>query len=64
MIKAYDPNNNTLWSEYHFKKPIIISLFYDVKQMLKANKETVSNEVTKQDVDPVLLLWDTKNQIW
>ena len=64
QIKAYEPENNTLQSEYHFKKPITISLFYDVDQMLKGNKKTVSNEVTNEDIDPVLLLWDTKNQTW
>jgi hypothetical protein len=45
-------------------KPITISLFYDVDQMLKKNRKTVNNEVTKEDIDPVLLLWDTKNQTW
>ena len=64
MIKAYEPENNTLQSEYHFMKPITISLFYDVDQMLKKNRKTVSKEVTKEDIDPVLLLWDKKNKTW
>jgi hypothetical protein len=64
QIKAYEPENNTLQDKYHFKKPITISLFYDVDQMLKGNKKTVSGEVTNEDIDPVLLLWDTENQTW
>ena len=32
--------------------------------MLKGNNEVVSNEVAKQDIDPILLLWDSKNQTW
>ena len=32
--------------------------------MLKLNKKVVSDEVTKEDIDPVLLLWDTVNQTW
>ncbi|XP_028399178.1 uncharacterized protein LOC114522645 isoform X2 [Dendronephthya gigantea] len=64
QIKAYEPENNTLEEEYRFKKPITISLFYDVDQMLKQNKKTVSSEVNNNDIDPVLLLWHTKNQTW
>jgi hypothetical protein len=45
-------------------KPITISLFYDVDQMLKKNRKTVSKEVTKEDIDPVLLLWDKINKTW
>ena len=32
--------------------------------MLRGNKKVVSDEVTKEDIDPVLLLWDAKNQTW
>jgi hypothetical protein len=32
--------------------------------MLKINKKVVSDEVTNEDIDPVLLLWDEKNQTW
>ncbi|CAB4011511.1 Hypothetical predicted protein [Paramuricea clavata] len=64
QIKAFEAENNTLQSEYRFKKPITITLVYDVEQMLKINKKVVSNEVTNEDVDPVLLLWDVKNQTW
>jgi hypothetical protein len=64
QIKAYEPENNTLQSHYHFKKPITITLVYDVEQMLKLNKRVVSNEVTNEDMDPVLLLWDAKNKTW
>ena len=64
QIKAYEPENNTLQSEYRFKKPITITLVYDVDQMLKPNKKVVSDEVTSKDIDPVLLLWDEKNQTW
>ena len=63
-MKAYEATNNTLQSKYHFKKPITITLFYDVDQMLKGNKKVVSDEVTNKDIDPVLLLWDTKNKTW
>lgn len=63
-INAYEPENNTLQSEYRFKKPITITLVYDVEQMLKLNERVVSDEVTKEDIDPVLLLWDKKNQTW
>ena len=33
-------------------------------QMLKLNKKVVSDEVAEDDIDPVLLLWDTNNQTW
>ena len=61
---AYEPENNTLQTGYCFQKPITITLVYDVRQMLKLNKKVVSDEVTKEDIDPVLLLWDTVNQTW
>ena len=64
QIKAYEPENNTLQSNYRFKKPITITLVYDVDQMLKQNKKVVSDDVTNEDIDPVLLLWDEKNQTW
>ena len=61
---AYEPKNNTLQTGYRFQKPITITLVYDVRQMLKLNKKIVSDEVTKEDIDPVLLLWDNVNQTW
>ena len=64
QIKAYDTVNNSLQSNYQFKKPVTISLFYDVEEMLKKNKKLVSDEVTKDDIDPVLLLWDVEKKIW
>jgi hypothetical protein len=64
QIKAYEAENNTLQSKYHFKKPITITLVYDVEQMLRMNKKVVSDEVTNEDIDPVLLLWDEKNETW
>ena len=51
-------------TEYRFKKPITITMVYDVDQMLKMNKKVVTDEVTQDDIDPVLLLWDIKNQTW
>ena len=39
-------------------------MFYDVDNLVKANKKVVNKEVTSNDVDPVLLLWDKKNQTW
>ena len=63
-ITAYDPTNNTLRSGYRFEKPVIVILYYDVEEMLKSNAKVVSTEVTKQDINPVLLLWDTQNQTW
>ena len=64
QIKAYEPTNNTLQSKYRFKKPITITMVYDVDQMLKQNKKVVSDDVTKEDIEPVLLLWDAKNRSW
>ena len=32
--------------------------------MLRMNKKVVSDEVTNEDIDPVLLLWDEKNETW
>ena len=64
QIKAYETENNTLQSNYRFKKPITITLVYDVDQMLKQNQKVVSDDVTNEDIDPVLLLWDEKNQTW
>jgi hypothetical protein len=32
--------------------------------MLKINKKVVSDDVTNEDINPVLLLWDEKNQTW
>ena len=64
QIKSYNTENKTLISKYRFNKPITITLVYDVDQMLKLNKKVVSDEVAEDDIDPVLLLWDTNNQTW
>ena len=64
VIKALDPVNNTVQEGYEFVKPIKISMFYDVNKLVKANKKYVNNEVTKEDVDPVLYLWDPENEGW
>ena len=64
VIKALDPVNNTVQEGYKFAKPITISMFYDVDKLVKSNKKHVNNEVTKDDVDPVLYLWDPDNETW
>ena len=64
VIKALDPVNNTVQEGYEFVTPIKISMFYDVNKLVKANKKYVNNEVTKEDVDPVLYLWDPENETW
>ena len=64
VIKALDPVNNTVQEGYRFVKPIKISMVYDVNRLVKANKKHVSNKVTKEDVDPVLYLWDPENETW
>ncbi|KAL9987460.1 hypothetical protein ACROYT_G001773 [Oculina patagonica] len=64
QIKALDPKNNTVQEGFQFAKPIKLSMFYDVNNLVKANKEHVNNEVTEEDIDPVLYLWDPKNETW
>ena len=64
MIKALDPVNNTIQEGYQFAKPITLSMFYDVDNLVKANKKHVNKEVTKEDIDPVLYLWDPENKTW
>jgi len=64
QIKAFDPNNNTLREGYSFAKPIKISMFYDVDNLVNANKRVVNKELEKDDIDPVLYLWDLNNQTW
>ena len=64
VIKALDPVNNSVQEGYKFVKPITISMFYDVNKLVKSNKKHVNNEVTKEDVDPVLYLWDPENETW
>lgn len=64
QIKALDPQNDTVQEGFQFTKPIKLSMFYDVDNLVKANKEHVSNEVTKEDIDPVLYLWEPKNETW
>jgi hypothetical protein len=39
-------------------------MFYDVDNLVKANKRVVNNEVKKDDIDPVLYLWDIENNTW
>ena len=64
QIKALDPKSNTVKEGYKFAKPIEIAMFYDVDNLVNANKKTVNKEVTSNDIDPVLLLWDKENQTW
>ena len=64
VIKALDPVNNSVQEGYKFAKPITISMFYDVNKLVKSNKKHVNNEVTKEDVVPVLYLWDPENETW
>ena len=64
VIKALDPQNNTVQEGFKFVKPIKISMFYDVNNLIEANKEHVNKEVTKEDIDPVLYLWDLDNETW
>ncbi|KAL9987468.1 hypothetical protein ACROYT_G001781 [Oculina patagonica] len=64
QIKALDPKNDTVQEGFQFVKPIKLSMFYDVDNLVKANKKHVNNEVTKEDIDPVLYLWDPENKTW
>ena len=64
QIKALDPLNNTVQEGYRFVRPIKINMFYDVSNLVKANEKHVNNELTKEDVDPVLYLWDPDNKTW
>ena len=64
MIKALNPLKNTVTEGYRFVKPVKISMFYDVANLVKANGKHVNNDLTKEDVDPVLYLWDPDNQTW
>ena len=64
VIKALDPQDNTVKEGFKFSKPITITMFYDVDNLVKANSKHVNNEVTKEDIDPVLYLWDSKNDSW
>ena len=64
QIKAFDPTNNTIQEGYKFAKPIKISMFYDVDNLVNANKRVVNKDVKKDDIDPVLYLWDLKNKTW
>ena len=49
---------------FKFAEPITIAMFYDVDNLMKANSKHVNNELTKEDIDPVLYLWDPKNETW
>lgn len=51
-------------TSFTFSKPIILTVFYDVEELLIENSKTVSKDVTKEDIDPVIWLWDTKNKTW
>ena len=64
QIKALDPVNNTVQEGFQFVKPIKLSMFYAVDKLVKANKKHVSDEVTKEEIDPVLYLWDPQNETW
>ena len=64
VIKALDPQNNTVQEGFQFVKPIKLSMFYDVNNLIEANKEHVNKEVTKEDIDPVLYLWNLDNETW
>ena len=64
QMKALDPQNDTVQEGFKFSKPIKLSMFYDVNNLVKANKEHVNNDVTKEDIDPVLYLWNPKNETW
>ncbi|XP_031557393.1 uncharacterized protein LOC116294015 [Actinia tenebrosa] len=64
QIKAMEPLNNTIKEGYKFAKPIKISMFYDVDNLVRANKRVVNKEVNKEDINPVLYLWDIKNNTW
>ena len=64
QIKALDPVNNTVQEGYQFVKPIKIAMLYDVGNLVQANEKHVNNELTKEDVDPVLYLWDPENETW
>ena len=64
QIKALDPLDDTVKEGYQFVKPIKISMFYDVANLVKANDKHVNNELTKEDIDPVLYLWDPVNETW
>ena len=64
QIKALDPVNDTVKEGFKFAKPIKLSMFYDVGNLVKANEKHVNNELTKEDVDPILFLWDPGNETW
>ena len=64
VIKALDPQNNTVKEGFKFAKPITIAMFYDVDNLVKANSKHVNNELTMEDIDPVLYLWDSNNESW
>ena len=51
-------------TSFIFSKPVILTVFYDVDELLVGNSKTVSKDVTKEDIDPVIWLWDTKNKTW
>jgi len=64
VIKALDPRNNTVQEGFTFVKPIKLSMFYEVNNLIEANKKHVNKEITKEDIDPVLYLWDPENETW
>ncbi|KAJ7389337.1 hypothetical protein OS493_032194 [Desmophyllum pertusum] len=46
VIKALDPVNNTVQEGFKFAKPITIAMFYDVDNLVKANKSTFDASLT------------------
>ena len=64
QVKALDPLNDTVQEGYQFVKPIKIAMFYDVGNLVKANEKHVNNELTEEDVEPVLYLWNPVNETW
>ena len=56
--------NESMGTGFMFSKPVILTIFYDVEELLATNSKTVNKDVTKEDIDPVILLWDTKNKSW
>lgn len=64
QIKALDPLTNTVQEGYRFDKPIKVDMFYDVANLVRANEKYVNKELTEEDVEPVLYLWDPDNHTW
>ena len=39
-------------------------MFYDLANLVRANEKYVNKELTEEDVEPVLYLWDPDNHTW